>query len=85
MAHRAGSYVICNSSMQHHFYDYEEIYMNDYVLSSTTMPIKGYEKINIKITKRGEPRIMTLLKVAYIPNYPTNLVSMSRVKTKEIY
>ena len=71
--------------MQHRFYDYEKIHMNDYVLSGTTIPIKKYEKFDIKITKRNEPRIMIFLEIIYIFNYPTNLISMSKVKIKKVY
>ena len=76
---------ICNSSMQHCFYDYEEIYMNDYVFNGIIMLIKGYEKINIKIIKGNKLCIMTFFKVIYIFNYSMNLVLMSRVEIKRMY
>ena len=71
--------------MQHCFYNYEEICVNNYVFSNIIMPIKGYGKINIKIIKKSESCIMIFFEVVYIFNYPTNLVSMSRVEIKGVY
>ena len=64
--------------MQHYFYDYEKIYINNYILNNIIMPIKRYEKINIKIIKKNEPYIITFFEIIYIFNYSMNLVLMSK-------
>ena len=70
--------------MQYCFYNYEKIYINDYVFNSIIMPIKRYEKIDIKIIKRSEPRIIRFFEIIYIFNYLTNLISMNKIKPKKL-
>ena len=38
--------------MQHYFYNYKKTYMNNYIFNNIIIPIKNYEKINIKIIKK---------------------------------
>ena len=71
--------------MQHYFYDYKEICMNNYIFRGIIMSIKEYKKINIKTIKNNELYIIMFFKIVYIFNYSVNLISMNKIKIKKIY
>ena len=71
--------------MQHHFYDYKKIHMNDYIFNNIIMFIIRYGKIDIKVIKKNKPCIIMFFKIICIFNYLTNLILMNKIKTKKTY
>ena len=71
--------------MHHHLFDYKLIRTSNFILSGTAMPIQRYKKVQINTTKQGQHITILLLNVAYITDYPTNLISMSIVEDKGMH
>ena len=71
--------------MHHCFFNYKPIHTNDFILNGTAMPIQRYKKIQINTTKQEQYITILLLNIAYITDYPTNLVSMSIVENKKMH
>ena len=47
--------------------------------------IKVYKDVKINLIILNDPSIITLLNIAYVPNYLTNIITIGRFSRKNIY
>ena len=76
---------IGNVTMKQRFKNFRRASPNEYVISGKRMLIKGYGEVTVNVTKNGTSQTIDLLNVVYIPDYPTNLVSLHKAESKGIY
>ena len=47
--------------------------------------IKAYKDVRVNLTTLDDPFIITLLNIAYVPNYLINIVAIRRLSREDIY
>ena len=50
-----------------------------------TYRIKTYKDVKVNLITLDDPSIITLLNIAYVPNYLINIVTIKRFSRKNIY
>ena len=77
---------VCNSTMQARFSKTHSAGPNDKLIAGAQiLLIECFGSIDITVPTPSGPGIMTLLNVAYVPNFMTNLVSQQILCSKGLY
>ena len=71
--------------MKHCFEDYEINHTGKHIVAGKLMQIKNYGLLTVYVTRARALKTILFLRVTYILDFLTNLISMSKVKSKEIY
>ena len=75
---------ICNSSMKDRLKITRQAHRLDAVTSGTRLQIKCYGELRINVMADNKPGTILLQDVAYVPDYPTNLVSLYKAEAKGV-
>lgn len=77
---------VCNRTMLTRFTKTREAGSTDNLMAGTqVIPIECFGTVTIVINTPVRPKTMTLLNVAYVPDFMTNLVSQTILSSKGLY